>query len=129
MEDKIIIDGINVTECPHFRSTDEYDEPNMHYDDSVDAYYKCQPKSFRCVTYVRQLEEKLDSLKQENEKLKETCDGLLKIQYALADESKKFEGVLEEIREQLKAVSYLAPLSTRSLKHAIEGIINEVLDE
>ena len=67
--------------------------------------------------------------KKENEKLKETCDGLLKIQYALADESKKFEGALEEIREQLKAVSYLAPLSTRSLKYAIEGIINEVLDE
>lgn len=75
------------------------------------------------------LQDEITRLKQENEKLKETCDGLLKIQYALADEAKKFEEALENIKERLKAVSYLAPSSTRDLKYAIEDIINEVLDE
>ena len=69
-----------------------------------------------------------EKLKQENEELKArqikslgfVCD---------CEENAKYKQALEEIREHLKSVSYLAPSSTRNLKHAIEDIINEVLDE
>jgi hypothetical protein len=55
-------------------------------------------------------QQQLDQLKAENEELEETIDGLLKVQYQLADSNKKLRECLAEIKEivkeQLPTVNY-----------------------
>lgn len=48
---------------------------------------------------INLLKKDFEQLEQENEELKEATDGLLKIQYALADSCNKKETALEEIKE------------------------------
>lgn len=104
-EDKeIIIDGVKVEECSY------YNKDNTPYccevwDNECEAqncYFKqckrleqenARLKNERTADLVKQI----DELKVENERLKEATDGLLKIQYTLADSCKKYSETLQEI--------------------------------
>ena len=73
------------------------------------------------------LQTEVERLKQENEeqaeKFKDTIDGLLKIQYALADTADKYQKALEKINETISDRLWHA--NTKQLK----SIINEVLND
>jgi len=76
----------------------------------------------------------IEKLRKENEQLKETCDGLLKIQYALADSCNKYEKALEEIREIILAEckrcnKNITSHCARCWVNNILSITNEVLED
>ena len=50
-------------------------------------------------SYIEQIFIELDKLKAENDNIKETFDGLFKVQYKLADNNKKLRQCLTEIKE------------------------------
>jgi hypothetical protein len=54
---------------------------------------------FDIVLCVKELMEQLDQLKAENDNIKETFDGLFKVQYKLADNNKKLRQCLTEIKK------------------------------
>ena len=85
MTDKqIIIDGVDIKDCKRRIGKD-----------SFCRYYKrpCAENNYNCIwkKYLRK--------EQECEELKEAIDGLLKIQYQLADSCTKYEQTLTEIKE------------------------------
>ena len=85
MTDKqIIIDGVDIKDCKRRIGKD-----------SFCRYYKrpCADNNYNCIwkKYLRK--------EQECEELKEAIDGLLKIQYQLADSCTKYEQTLTEIKE------------------------------
>lgn len=90
MTDKqIIIDG---KECRYwFRpNPDDYRKCSLRgKDDNCDEIKDC---------FIKELLGKLALKEQECEKLKEAIDGLLKIQYQLADSCTKYEQALTEIK-------------------------------
>lgn len=91
MTDKqIIIDG---KECRYwFRlNPDDYRKCSLRgKDDNCDEIKDC---------FIKELLGKLALKEQECEELKETIDGLLKIQYQLADSCTKYEQTLTKIEE------------------------------
>lgn len=101
MNEEIIIDGVDVSGCDRYNDFPcKHGEPYAiclasfeQWNDGEHKYCKDRPDC-----YYKQLKR----LQAENEQLKETCYGLLKIQYALAEESNEYEKALEEIREILK---------------------------
>ena len=93
MTDKqIIIDGVDVSGCEYYNKDDKTcREVNGNYDTDICEFDKCENSN----CYYKQLKRK----EQECEKLKEAIDGLLKIQYQLADSCTKYEQTLTEIKE------------------------------
>lgn len=61
-------------------------------------------EDLRCDFYPNCYYKQLARKEQECEKLKEAIDGLLKIQYQLADSCTKYEQTLTEIKEMLKEI-------------------------
>ncbi len=55
--------NINVSECERHCS-DNYNNPNMCYDDITEDYRSCKPEEYQCVFYVKQLEETIKKLEQ-----------------------------------------------------------------
>ena len=123
MTDKqiIIIDGVDIKNCKRRIGKDNYCR-----------YYKrpCAENNYNCIwkKYLRkeqELQEAMDNYvqldlqrvkeynelvdlykakEQECEELKKAIDGLLKIQYQLADSCTKYEQTLAEIKEILKEI-------------------------
>ena len=90
MTDKqIIIDGVDIKDCKRRIGKDNFCR-----------YYKrpCAENNYNCIwkKYLRK--------EQECEELKKAIDGLLKIQYQLADSCTKYEQTLAEIKEMLKEI-------------------------
>ena len=84
MTDKqIIIDGVDVGWCKNYNNANSKD---------CETLYICN-KNPNC--YYKQLKR----AEQECERLKETFDGLFKVQYKLADNNKKLRQCLTEIKE------------------------------
>ena len=114
MTDKqIIIDG---KECRYwFRlNPDDYRKCSLRGEnDNCDEIKDC---------FVKELLGKLALKEQECEELKEAIDGLLKIQYKLADTSNKYNQKLEKIREYCNKY----PQNSIGFKKNILQIINEV---
>ena len=81
---EIIIDGVDIKNCKRRIGKDNYCR-----------YYKrlCSENNYNCIwkKYLRK--------EQECEELKEAIDGLLKIQYQLADSCNKYVQTLTEIKE------------------------------
>lgn len=93
MTDKQII----IEDCPHFIGG-----CCQEYLDGVCENHKCDLK------IIRELEQKLKAKEQECEELKETFDGLFKVQYKLADNNKKLRQCLTEIKE----IAEINPINT-----------------
>ena len=88
---------------------------------------------------VSELEKQLQVKEQECEQLRETMHKDFCTHYVLGECSQKhhnncvgrnqcikdLEQKLEKIKEHLETVSYLAPVTTRVLKHSIKQIIEE----
>ena len=143
MTDKqIIIDGVDIKDCKRRIGKDNYCR-----------YYKrpCAENNYNCIwkKYLRkeqELQEAMDNYvqldlqrvkeynelvdlykakEQECEELKKAIDGLLKIQYQLADSCTKYEQTLAEIKEICNSVEnieninslYDAKLSGMYLQH------------
>lgn len=90
MTDKQIIDEVDVSKCKY------HNNGWCLLSESCDAirYRPCGDMTlFDC--YYRNWQRK----EQEGEGFKETCDGLLKVQYELADSNKKLRQALTEIKE------------------------------
>ena len=91
MTDKqIIIDGVDVSGCSYY----QHNMCTATKDDYGDCSLCCQDYDMNDC-YYKQLKRK----EQECEKLKEAIDGLLKMQYQLADSCTKYEQTLAEIKE------------------------------
>ena len=108
MTDKqIIIDGIDVSGCTRYCS-------DTGKCTAFKSQYLCSERN-NCYTKrilkkkktINILKEKLLCKEQECEELKEAIDGLLKIQYQLADSCKKYEQNLAEIKEIAEKRNYL----------------------
>ena len=89
MTDKQII----IEDCPYF-----VNGVCMEYLDGACENHKCDLK------IIRELEQQLKRKEQECERLKETFDGLFKVQYKLADNNKKLRQCLTEIKDMLKEI-------------------------
>lgn len=130
MTDKqIIIDGVDVSECPCIQSNNIGDVVCVRlartslYCKGQPCYYKAlERKEQECEELKKIINEaknskldlnsffaieatvggyqlELDQLKTENKRFKETLDELFKIQYKLADNNKKLRQRLTEIKE------------------------------
>lgn len=100
MTDKqIIIDDVDVSGCLFYQVNfeEDYDVEIKHY--CSNWHNSCESNN-NTNCYYKQLKRK----EQECEKLKEAIDGLLKIQYQLADSCTKYEQTLAEIKEMLKEI-------------------------
>ena len=90
MTDKqIIIDGVDVSGCGYIDRDSAWCDLCMT---------NCAKETNPC--YYKQLKRK----EQECERLKETFDGLFKVQYKLADNNKKLRQCLTEIKDMLKEI-------------------------
>ena len=125
MNEKVIIDGVDVSGCDFYAKENLYSS----YSGETQAYKGecgCSDdelcKNIKNCCYKKQGKQ-LQQAKAENKQLKETCDGLLKIQYALAEESNKYCKALEEIRE----IAEEAPHIDSELSMRILEVVNEVL--
>jgi hypothetical protein len=98
MTDKqIIIDGVDVSRCAHY---------DKNADKEALFLYDCKREHapyWSCTSMPNCLYKKYKRKEQECEKLKETFDGLFKVQYKLADNNKKLRQCLTEIKEILQA--------------------------
>ena len=75
--------------------------------------------------HLKELEEQLQAKEQECERLKETFDGLFKVQYKLADNNKKLRQCLTEIKNKLtvhKTLYYESKLIEKLHKQIIQKI-------
>lgn len=103
-------------------------------------YYKFEDMKEFCRWYLQQgnvtstdelinsmwkMSDEIQQLRHENEKLKEATEGLLKVQYALADSCKKYRSALEEI----KVISDNYNLTVNKRRKQIADKINEVIGE
>jgi hypothetical protein len=101
MTDKqIIIDGVDVSGCEFF------DECEVKLDWS-NCLAHCSPYPEGacyddCSEYPNCYYKQLKAKEQECERLKETFDGLFKVQYKLADNNKKLRQTLTEIKPILE---------------------------
>ena len=97
MTDKqIIIDGVDISKCKHYDEVFNYCDQSYLGEGGLLKNTK-NPKRCGCSPncYYKQLKRK----EQECEELKETIDGLLKIQYQLADSCNKYVQTLTKIKE------------------------------
>lgn len=99
MDKQIIIDDVDVSGCLFYQVNfeEDYDVEIKHY--CSNWHNSCESNN-NTNCYYKQLKRK----EQECEKLKEAIDGLLKIQYQLADSCTKYEQTLAEIKEMLKEI-------------------------
>ena len=119
MTDKqIIIDG---KECRYwFRpNPDDYRKCSLGgKDDNCDEIKDC---------FIKELLGKLALKEQECEELKEAIDGLLKIQYQLADSCNKYVQTLTEIKEIALGVrNYLDCPSPRDVRYEMDIILQKI---
>ena len=119
MTDKqIIIDG---KECRYwFRlNPDDYRKCSLRgKNDNCDEITDC---------FIKELLGKLALKEQECEELKEAIDGLLKIQYQLADSCKKYIQTLTEIKEIALGVrNYSACPSPRDVRYEMDIILQKI---
>ena len=78
---------------------------------------------------IARLKDEKNNLKKENNSLKETIDGLLSIQYKLADNRVKYSQTLAGIKELLLQTSTDSQEHCVNAKSVILQKINEVIDE
>ena len=119
MTDKqIIIDG---KECRYwFRlNPDDYRKCSLRgKNDNCDEITDC---------FIKELLGKLTLKEQECEELKEAMDGLLKIQYQLADSCNKYVQTLTKIKEIALGVrNYLACPSPRDVRYEMDIILQKI---
>lgn len=74
-------------------------------DDQKKTIYRLQQECTEKTTAIIALGKQLKAKEQECEELKEAIDGLLKIQYQLADSCKKYVQTLTEIKEIAETIS------------------------
>lgn len=98
-KEEIIIDGVDVRFCQYFNDKNKKCRTCSYVENIKYTSYKCEDDK-NC--YYKQYRR----LKEQNEKLTETCESLLKIQYALADSCKKYIDCLEEIKAYCKSCEY-----------------------
>ena len=72
-KEQIMIDGVDVNKCESHCS-DNYNTPNMCYNDITRGYRHCNPKENQCDFYITSIEEQLARKTQECEELKESVD-------------------------------------------------------
>ena len=110
---QIIIDGINVSECPYY----------------IDSEGSCSSHDCECIKCVHNVcfYKDYKAKEQECEELKETINGLLKIQYQLADSCKKYIQTLTEIKEIARGVrNYLDCPSPRDVRYEMDIILQKI---
>ena len=98
MIDKQITNEIDISKC-EFCEDSEY---CYIYSGAADFKWMCKENE-DC--QIKNLLLQLKTKEQECERLKEAIDGLLKIQYQLADSCTKYEQTLTEIKEIAKKTS------------------------
>ena len=124
---QIMIDGVDVSKCIFFNKN--YKEDDVQIKNFCELQYiSC--KEFDCANcYFKKWKRK----EQECEELKEAMDGLLKIQYQLADSCNKYVQTLTKIKEIALGVrNYLACPSPRDVRYEMDIIlqkISEVINE
>lgn len=165
MTDKqIIIDDVDVSKCAHYDKNADKEAPFLYDCKREHApywscasmpnclYKKYKRKEQECEELKRQhqgdkglitltgkmnyqLLQEYDKLKTENNNIKETFDGLFKVQYKLADNNKKLRQCLTEIKEiaeELKnfyeELGKCEDLTVVRLKQILQKI-SEVIDE
>lgn len=96
MENEVIIDGVNVTECNKYCKTDNYNELNKCWSDISERYRDCKPKDYQCCFYVEQIEKQLQRAKQKIERLENL---LIKRLNAYQNQKKKLEQISEIVKE------------------------------
>ena len=109
-KEEIIIDGVNVKDCKRRIGKNSYCR-----------YFKrpCADNNFNCIWKQHK------RLKEENQKLTETYESLLRIQYTLANSCKKYSNCLEEIKAYCKSCEY--GLQPQKIVNYIDEILeNEV---
>ena len=115
---QIIIDG---KECRYwFRlNPDDYRKCSlMGKNDNCDEIKDC---------FIKELLGKLALKEQECEELKEAIDGLLKIQYQLADSCNKYVQTLTDIKEIALGVrNYLDYPSPRDVRYEMDIILQKI---
>lgn len=145
MSEEIIIDGVNIAGCDYYNAkNDKGDWCDLTCTREHAPFFRCESMPNCYYKQFQRLKQENEKLKEENYQLQKSCqicenfiDGipckpLRDMDYDLQkviNQRDKYINALEEIRERLKSVSYLAPQSTRNLKYAIEDIISEVLNE
>jgi hypothetical protein len=103
MTDKQIIIDENI--CEYYSDEKEDEEgANPIVGWCNDNYCKCEDVPLdecviKAVQFCKLKDKQLKAKEQECERLKETFDGLLKVQYKLADNNKKLRQCLTEIKE------------------------------
>ena len=110
---QIIIDGINVSECPYY----------------IDSEGSCSSQDCECIKCIHNVcfYKDYKAKEQECEELKETINGLLKIQYQLADSCKKYIQTLTEIKEIARGVrNYLDCPSPRDVRYEMDIILQKI---
>lgn len=113
---KVIVDGVNVTGCGYYSDifghcdlcgigTDKSDTFCCYCKDNTNCYYKqlirLKQQHNDDTEEIAKLGLDVVILEQENEKLKESIEKLLKVQYSLADNCKKYEQTLEDIKNEM----------------------------
>lgn len=76
--------------------------------------------------YVQQIQAENGILKQECDKLKETFDGLFKVQYKLADNNKKLRQTLTEIKVLSENVYCLTNALNRDMALFAKEILQKI---
>ena len=112
---QIMIDGVDVSKCIFFNKN--YKEDDVQIKNFCELQYiSC--KEFDCANcYFKKWKRK----EQECEELKEAMDGLLKIQYQLADSCNKYVQTLTKIKEIALGVrNYLACPSPRDVRYEMD---------
>lgn len=134
MKTKQIIDEVDVSGCEWIREIEldsEYictcnslNKTSSYCKDNPNCYYK-QLK--RVENQIVDLNKMVDTKEQECEELKEAMDGLLKIQYQLADSCNKYVQTLTEIKEIALGVrNYLACPSPRDVRYEMDIILQKI---
>ena len=108
--DKVIIDGVDVSECEHYRAEIETKMPYGEYEIQKDkCYYSgieiiqaCKGIKGCIYKQLKRLEQENKELKQENERLSDSAYRQADYDYRLDDAEEKNE-MLEQENEQLKA--------------------------
>lgn len=134
MKTKQIIDEVDVSGCEWIREIEldsEYictcnslNKTSSYCKDNPNCYYK-QLK--RVENQIVDLNKMVDTKEQECEELKEAMDGLLKIQYQLADSCNKYVQTLTKIKEIALGVrNYLACPSPRDVRYEMDIILQKI---
>ena len=141
-----IINGIDASGCPYYcghdicKNTCHYFATPCEWVDTQNCTYKqlkrkeqeCEELKSTNKIYeqgMARLKDEKNNLKKENNSLKETIDGLLSIQYKLADNCVKYSQTLAEIKELLLKTPTDSQAHCVNAKSVILQKINEVINE